>query len=44
MFKRFKINDHLLEDIVENKFYRKDQGYVHIANVLYEQMQKILED
>ena len=44
MFKRFRIDDYLLEDTVENKFYRKDQGYVHIANVLYEQMQKILED
>ena len=44
MLKRFKINDHLLEDTVENKFYKKDQGYVHIANVLYKQMQKILED
>lgn len=32
MFKRFRIDDHLLEDTVENKFYRKDQGYVHIAN------------
>ena len=44
MLKRFRIDDYLLEDTVENKFYRKDQGYVHIANVLYEQMQKILED
>lgn len=42
--KRFRINEHFLEDSVENKFYTKDKGYVHIANVLYKQMEKILEE
>lgn len=42
--KRFKIEGHLLGDSIENKFYTKDRGYVHIANVLYEQMEKILKE
>ena len=33
--KRFRINEHMLEDTIENKFYTKDKGYVLIANVLY---------
>lgn len=40
--KRFRIDNHMLEDTIENKFYTKDKGYVHIANVLYKQMEKIL--
>lgn len=42
--KRFRIDNHMLEDTVEGKFYTKDKGYVHIANVLYKQMEKILEE
>lgn len=42
--KRFRIDGHMLEDSIENKFYTKDKGYVHIANVLYKQMEKILEE
>ena len=42
--KRFRIDGHLLKDSIENKFYTKDRGYVHIANVLYQQMEKILEE
>lgn len=42
--KRFRIEGHMLEDTVENKFYTKDKGYVHIANVLYKQMERILEE
>ena len=41
--KRFRIDGHMLEDSIENKFYIKDKGYIHIANILYEQMEKILE-
>ena len=41
---RFRINGHMLEDSIENKFYTKDKGYVHIANVLYRQIEKILEE
>lgn len=42
--KRFRIDGHMLEDTIENNFYTKDKGYVHIANILYEQMEKILEE
>ena len=42
--KRFRIEEHMLEDTIENKFYTKDKGYIHIANVLYKQMEKILEE
>ena len=43
--KRFRIEGHMLKDSVENKFYgTKDKGYVHIANVLYNQMKKILKE
>ena len=42
--KRFRIEGYMLEDTIENKFYTKDKGYVHIANVLYKQMEKILEE
>ena len=42
--KRFRIDGYMLEDTIKNKFYTKDKGYVHIANVLYKQMEKILEE
>ena len=42
--KRFRIDGHMLEDTIENKFYTKDKGYVHIVNVLYKQIGKILEE
>ena len=42
--KRFRIDEHMLKDTIENKFYSKDKGYVHIANVLYEQMEKVLKE
>ena len=44
MFERFRIDGDMIEDAVEKKFYTKDRAYIHIANILYEQMQKILED
>lgn len=44
MFERFRIDGDMIEDTMENKFYTKDKGYIHIANILYKQMQKILED
>jgi len=44
MTRRFRIDGRMLEDTVENKFYTKDRGYVHIANVLYKQMERILEE
>lgn len=43
--KRFRIDEHMLEDSIENKFfYTRDKAYVHIANVLYNQMEKILKE
>ena len=42
MIKRFVIDDHILEDTEEDKFYQsRDQAYVHIANVLYTELKEI---
>lgn len=42
LIKRFVISDHMLQDTKEDKFYTsKDRAYVHICNVLYDELKEI---
>ena len=42
MRKRFILDNHHLWDAVEDKFYgSKDRAYIHMINVLYEELQYI---
>lgn len=39
MMKRWRVENHRLEDLEEDMFFHMiDSGFVHIANVLYEEI------
>ena len=41
MFKRFIIDGHMIYDTVEDKWFQsKDEAYVHMFNVLFEELNK----